>query len=300
MRSGEEIQAALRAFVTRWNDYTGTERGGAQTYLAELITCYGSDWRDDLGGKFEDAHTSSSAGIMDLHLPGVAIVEMKAPREAPYLNIHRDQALRYWRHSADAATDQPAPPYVVLCAFQRFEVWEPGRFPTEPRAEFILEGLPQEYEKLVFLAGRGHEPLFGPSYQALTTEAARLMAELYHGLRDRTAAAPEDCQRFVLQMVWCLFAEDLGMLSGHPVQRILSRLAEDPSRSSYAELGALFDVLNDPSDYGRAGDLAGTQYVNARCSPGRRRCISMRRSATCWCRRRVSTGGGSIRPSSVR
>lgn len=194
MRSGEEIQAALRAFVTRWNDYTGTERGGAQTYLAELITCYGSDWRDDLGGKFEDAHTSSSAGIMDLHLPGVAIVEMKAPREAPYLNIHRDQALRYWRHSADAATDRPAPPYVVLCAFQRFEVWEPGRFPTEPRAEFILEGLPQEYEKLVFLAGRGHEPLFGPSYQALTTEAARLMAELYHGLRDRTAAAPEDCQ----------------------------------------------------------------------------------------------------------
>ncbi len=31
----------------------------------------------------------------------------------------------------------------------------------------------------------------------------------------------------------------------------------DPNTSSYAEFGALFDVLNDPGDYGRKGILAG-------------------------------------------
>ena len=31
MRSGEEIQTALRKFVKRWGDYSGSERGEAQT-----------------------------------------------------------------------------------------------------------------------------------------------------------------------------------------------------------------------------------------------------------------------------
>lgn len=43
MRSGEEIQAALRAFAQRWRDYTGTERAEAQTFLNQLLECYGVD-----------------------------------------------------------------------------------------------------------------------------------------------------------------------------------------------------------------------------------------------------------------
>jgi hypothetical protein len=41
MRSGEEIQAALRLFAARWRDYAGTERAEAQTFLNELLACYG-------------------------------------------------------------------------------------------------------------------------------------------------------------------------------------------------------------------------------------------------------------------
>ena len=43
MPSGEEIQADLRAFVTRWADYSRTERAEAQTFLNELLSCYGVD-----------------------------------------------------------------------------------------------------------------------------------------------------------------------------------------------------------------------------------------------------------------
>ena len=150
----------------------------------------------------------------------------------------------------------------MLCAFQRFEVWEPGRFPSAPRADFTLDELPENYEKLLFLAGTDEEPLFGASYKELTTEAAKVVAELYQALLERKAAAPETLRSFVLQIVWCLFAEDLGMIEGHPVQRIIEDLIRHPERSSYVELGALFDVLNDPTDYGRQGVLEGTQYVN--------------------------------------
>ena len=187
---------------------------------------------------------------------------MKAPRRADKLAEHRKQALDYWHSSDDAAQNRPAPPYVVLCAFQRFEVWEPGRFPSAPRADFTLDELPENYEKLLFLTGTDQEPLFGTSYKELTTEAAKVVAELYQALLERKAAAPETLRSFVLQIVWCLFAEDLGMLEGHPVQRIVEDLIRHPERSSYAELGTLFDVLNDPSDYGRIGVYRGTQYVN--------------------------------------
>jgi hypothetical protein len=259
MRSGEEIQAALRKFVARWRDYSEGERSEAQTFLNELIACYGAD-RKAVGALFEDAHTAT--GIMDMYWPSRCIVEMKAPHRAGKLSEHRKQALDYWHSSDDAVSNRPAPPYVVLCAFHRFEVWEPGRFPSAPRADFTLAELPENYEKLLFLAGTDEEPLFGASYKELTTEAAKVVAELYQVLLEREAAAPETLRSFVLQIVWCLFAEDLGMLGGHPVQRIVEDLIRHPERSSYVELGALFDILNDPDDYGRHGVLQGTRYVN--------------------------------------
>ncbi len=259
MHSGEEIQADLRKFVKRWRDYSGSERSEAQTFLNALIACYGAD-RRDVGARFEDAHTAT--GIMDMYWPSVCIVEMKAPSRADKLPEHRQQALDYWHSSDDPVQGRAAPPYVVLCAFRRFEVWEPGRFPSAPRADFTLDDLPENYEKLLFLTGTDQEPLFGASFKELTTEAAEVVADLYHALLERKAAAPETLRSFVLQIVWCLFAEDLGMLEGHPVQRIVEDLVHHPGRSSYTELGTLFDVLNDPDDYGRYGVLRGTRYVN--------------------------------------
>lgn len=259
MRSGEEIQGDLREFVARWCDYSGSECGEAQTFLNELIYCYGAD-RKAVGARFEDAHTAT--GIMDLYWPAVCIVEMKAPHRAAKLAEHRKQAFDYWHSSDDAALDRAAPRYVVLCAFQRFEIWEPGRFPSMPRADFTLDELPENYEKLLFLTGTDQEPLFGDSFKELTTEAAKVMTGLYQALLLRKAAAPETLRSFLLQIVWCLFAEDLGMLEGHPTQRIIEDLVHHPERSSYIDLGALFDVLNDLNDYGRHGVLYGTRYVN--------------------------------------
>lgn len=88
MRSGGEIQGDLRKFVARWRDYSGSERSEAQTFLNELIHCYGAD-RKAVGARFEDAHTAT--GIMDLHWPAVCIVEMKAPHRAAKLATGTDQ-----------------------------------------------------------------------------------------------------------------------------------------------------------------------------------------------------------------
>jgi hypothetical protein len=256
-RSGEEIQNALRTFTNDWAGYAGSERGEAQTFLNELFACYGTD-RRAVGAVFEDAH--SSTGIMDLHWPGVVIIEMKAPYYAAKLAEHRPQALGYWRHSANVAAGRPAPPYVVLCAFQQFEIWQPGQYPNDPVAVFSLDELPDHYPALQFLAGE--KPLFIAQDRKLTTQATHTIAEVYRSLLDRDAAPPEMIQAFVMQIVWCLFAEDYEMLSQHPTQQLIEALLHNQSWSSYMMLGGLFEVLNDPSDRGRYGVLAGTRYVN--------------------------------------
>lgn len=259
MPSGEEIQAALKAFVGRWRDYSGTERAEAQTYLNELLLCYGAD-RRLVGAEFEYHRTGT--GFMDLHWPEWCIIEMKAPSRASRLEAHYQQVFDYWMSSADDAGGKAATRYVVLCAFQRFEVWEPGRFPRSPRATFTLDELPDRYDALGFLSGPGVEPSFIQHHRTLTEDAAKTVALLFESLVGRAAAPADEIQRFVMQSVWTLFAEDLGLLDGYPLQNIVAALRRDSTRSSAAELGHLFRVLNQKSDHNRRGPLAGTRYVN--------------------------------------
>ena len=257
VRSGEEIQAALSPFVEQWRGYAGSERAEAQTFLNQLFEVYGSD-RGSVGARFEDF--SSSAGFMDLHWPGVCIVEMKAPIKPG--SSGRGQVKRYWEESADEDADIGAARWVVLCNFTGFEIWEPGRFPKSPRATFTLEELPQRYEALLFLAGPALQPSFLQHHRELTTAAAAAVAKVYQSLVDRSAAPLDEITRFTLQTVWTLFAEDLGLLVGSPLQRILDLLRRDPSRSPAAEIGFLFRVLNQKGNHNRKDLLAGTRYVN--------------------------------------
>lgn len=256
MRSGEEIQAALRAFAARWAGYTGSEKAEAQTFLNELFDCYGGN-RRDLGAEFE--HFVSSAGFMDLHWPGVCIVEMKAP-VVPVATA-KAQVERYWKESSNLTAGVPAARYVVICNFTSFEIWLPGVYPNQPVLSFELAELPDRYDALAFLAGPNVEPSFTEHYRELTRDAARLVAEVFHSLADRSAAPIEEIHRFVLQSVWCMFAEDLGLLDGYPYQSTLNEVRHDPARSA-AELGWLFRVLNHKTNHHRKGRLAGTRYVN--------------------------------------
>ncbi|MDA8080657.1 MAG: N-6 DNA methylase [Actinomycetota bacterium] len=258
--SGEEIKRALADFVKRWKDYEGTERAEAQTFLNELFVVYGNPRIDLEGNTVAFFERPQEGGIVDLIYPNHAIVEMKAPSEASHLERHREQALNYWKYSSDPASNRPATPFVVLCAFKRFEVWEPGRYPSGPRETFDISELPDRFESLLFLADE--EPLFLAHRKQLTTDAAKRVALLNESLKKRNAASPETIRLFLLQMVWCLFAESLELIHGRPVERIITGLLSDLQRSSASELGYLFDVLNSQDQSLRGGLYSGAPYVN--------------------------------------
>ncbi len=255
-RSGEEIRRALAEFAARWGGYQGSERAEAQTFLNELLACYGTD-RQAAGARFEER--AGSGGFMDMVWPRVCLVEMKRPGEAGRLEAHRGQAIAYWQGSGTQRV--PAPRYVVLCAFHRFEVWEPGAVYTEPRAAFGLAELPENLDALGFLAA-GREPVFGAGQAELTREAVALVTELNTRLNERRAGEQETLRDFVLQSVWSMFAEDLGMLPGRLFTRLLDGLIDDPRRSSADDLGQLFRHLNDRHERPQHGLYAGTPYAD--------------------------------------
>src|SRR5215217_9431 len=254
--TSEDIRRSLVELARQWSLYRGSERAEEQTFLNELFACYGTD-RRAVGARFE---APQEGKFLDLIWPRVCLIEMKRPSEAGRLASHRRQALDYWRNSANPQHNLPAPPYVVLCAFERFEVWEPGAFPREPRVAFELRELPERADALMFLAGR--EPVFAATQAAVTREAVDLITGLYRQLGDRRAAGPDVLRDFVLQSVWCMFAEDLGQLEGRLFSRLIDQLLANPQRSSADDLGLLFDWLNRDGPRPPGGLYADTRYVN--------------------------------------
>lgn len=254
--TGEAIRARLARFAGDWVVYQGSERGEAQTFLNDLLACYGTDRRDV--ARFE---APQEGRFLDMLWPGVCIVEMKAPSQAMRLSHHRKQALDYWRASADRQRGIAAPRFVVLCAFHRFEVWEPGRFPREPQIAFDLVELPDRYDALLFLAG--DEPVFANGHAAVTTEAARMVADLNARLAERRCGGPDERRDFILQCVWSMFAEDLGQIPAHRFTQLIEELIANPQRSSADDIGRLFELLNDPSPQRPTHGLyEGVPYAN--------------------------------------
>lgn len=253
--TGEEIRRRLVEFAEKWSVYAGTERAEAQTFLNQLFACYGTP-REEFA-RFEQ---EQSGRFLDLIWPRVCLIEMKRPSEARRLADHRAQAFAYWRGAADAARNIPAPRYVVLCAFRRLEIWEPGAYPDSPRAELDLVELPERPDVLLFLAGR--EAVFLGGQEAVTKQAVGQLTSLYRQLQERRAAGSDALRDFMLQTVWCMFAEDLGQLEGHGFTRIVDELLANPSRSSTDDLGGLFERLNTPGQAPTHGIYAGARYVN--------------------------------------
>lgn len=262
-RSLEEIRADLSTFAEEWSPFEGTEKSASQTFLNQLLACFtGESDVMKVGARFEEfGDRDEGSGFMDLYWPDVVIVEMKAPKESRRLDQHRAQALDYWRNSADTAAGVPAPPYMVLCSFKHFEIWQPGKYPNGPVDEFDLVDLADRAEALLFLAGR--TPIFGGPGQHVTAKAAEHMVSLYFSLLDRRAASPEELRRFVVQTVWALFAEDIGILEGKPLESLARSLLADSSRSTAVELADLYRRLDiEDSERRNRGRKTPLPYVN--------------------------------------
>ena len=181
----------------------------------------------------------------------VVLIEMK--KRGENLQKHYRQAFDYWTRLVPNR-----PRYVALCNFDEFCVYDFDTDLDTPKDTLALKDLPSRYGPLAFLAPGSPKPTFDNDREVVTRQAADCLAECFKKLVKRGVERPM-AQRFILQMLVALFAEDIDLLPKYFVTQVL----EDCSTpaSAYDLIGGLFEAMNtNPPNSG--GRFKGVNYFN--------------------------------------
>ena len=150
----------------------------------------------------------------------------------------------------------------MLCNFDEFWIYDFDKQLNEPVDIVALVDLPKRYTAFNFLFPHDPKPLFNNDREAVSRKAADQMAELFRVLTRRpTKPIPRSqAQRFVLQIVFSMFAEDIDLLPAGTVQGIINDCVEN-KQSSYDLFGGLFQQMNNSAP-AVGGRFKGIRYFN--------------------------------------
>lgn len=259
-----EIVARLKQFVSWAGELKGDEKGEAQIYLDRLFQAFGHAGVFEAGAELEHRSKgkSGTTRFLDLIWKPRVLIEMK--RRGEKLNLHFQQAFDYWIH---AVPNRPR--YVILCNFDELWVYDFDKQIDEPMDTIQLVDLPKRYTALGFLFPTEVAPQFGNDRVAVSREAADQLAQAFRLITARLQLATDNeaerqqlrvqAQRFVLQIMVAMFAEDIDLLPGGMLQGLLSACLD--GESSYDLLGGLFSQMND-EEPAKAGRYKGVSYFN--------------------------------------
>jgi len=240
---------------------TGQERKEAQIFLARFFQAFGYEGALEAGAKYEDAIKKGSqkgkTGFVDLIWRPKVLIEMKQRGED--LNKHSAQAFAYWQRLVPNR-----PRYVILCNFDEFWIFDFDNQLDEPVDKVALINLVERASAFAFMELGNRTPVFRNNQVEITENAARIMGELFTILQQRLAKQPNSeliAQRFILQCVLAMFAEDRGLLP----QDLFMACVQDCLQnklSSYDIIGGLFREMNQ-TGITPAGRYKGVDYFNA-------------------------------------
>lgn len=250
-----ELQAGLSEFARyRREHITGDEKGEAQVFLDRFFRALGYEGVREAGGTLEmrvRRRDNRGTAFADLVLKPRVLIEMK--RSGEDLRRHYRQAFEYW---IDLVPDRPK--YVLLCNFDDFWIYDLNRQLDEPVDRISIDDLPRRWEAFGFLLPQEERPLFENDLVEVTRESAAAVAALFNALMGR-GVLRSHAQRFTLQCVMAMFAEDIGLLPRHYFgEAVRDSLA---GGSAYDLVFGLFAEMNRPGETA-GGRFAGTPYFN--------------------------------------
>ncbi len=235
---------------------TGDEKSQAQIFLDRLFIALGHKGCLDVGGtpEFRIRKPKDSGGgvaFADYVWKPHVLIEMK--KRGTDLAKHYRQAFDYW---VDLVPGRPR--YVVLCNFDEFWVYDFETQMDVPVDTLRLDELPKRWGPLAFLFPSHDRPVFENDHEQVTRAAADRLAVCFNKLLVRHIKRDE-AQRFVLQMLVGLFAEDIDLLPRYFVARLLDECKSPVD--SYDLLGGLFKAMNTPGGV-TGGRFKGVDYFN--------------------------------------
>lgn len=253
-----ETVERLKKFQAYAETLDGDEKGEAQVFCDRLFQAFGHDGYKEAGATLEfriKKASTKGTSFADLIWKPRLLIEMKKRGEK--LGLHYRQAFDYW---LNAVPNRPR--FVILCNFDEFWIYDFDKQLDEPVDRVTIGEISTRYTALNFLFPENKEPIFDNDREDVSRKAANQTAELYRSLTRRPGnpIPREQAQRFVLQLVIAMFAEDIDLLPAGTVTSIIKDCLEH-GQSSYDLLGGLFKQMNDPKP-ATAGRFKGVPYFN--------------------------------------
>ena len=239
-------------FIAKWTGATLKERSTAQEHFIDLCRLLGEPTpaEDDPAGErycFERGARKDGGG------DGWADV---------WKRRHFAWEYKGRRANLDAAFDQlrqyalalENPPLLIVSDMARFRVRTNWTNAVSETHEFTLEDLADAAvrDKLKWAMSDPERLRPGETRQTLTERAAATFAALAQALRERGHGA-QAVAHFVNRLVFCMFAEDVGLLPDRMFTRMLRRSRQSPDTFP-ALAGTLFRAMS-------TGGLVGFEPV---------------------------------------
>ena len=238
------------------------EMGQAQNFIRDLCEVFGFSAKRLVSFEQRVKKASGSSGRMDGFYPGKLLIEMKSRGED--LHAAYQQALDYLPGLQDAEL----PDYILVSDFERLHLYRRGD--GSPPLCHTLADFPQHIDAYLFLAG--FETQARAEQIAVNENAARKIAQLHDAMRDGGYAGA-DLERYLVRLLFCLFAEDTGIFdSPGAFSRYVRQHTRDDGADLDGALQNLFDTLNrapDKRPKNLPHELRGFPYINGSVFAGR-------------------------------
>ena len=251
--SWNEVRARAAAFAGEWKD-AAYEKGETQSFYNDFFEAFGVQRRTVARYEEHVEKLDNRHGFIDLFWPGVLLVEQKSAGRD--LGKAYTQAGEYF----DALSEDARPRYILVSDFQTFELHD---LDEREEISFPLADLPKHVESFGFI--RGVQRRAFRDQDPANIRAAELVGRLHDAL-DATGYRGHDLERFLVRIVFCLFADDTGIFEPRD---IFLDFIETRTGKDGADLGPwlsqLFQVLNTPENDRSATldeDLARFPFVN--------------------------------------
>lgn len=257
--SWNEIRDRAVRFSKDWTNAT-SEQAERQTFWNEFFEAFGIKRKTVACFEEPVRKLSGQWGFIDLFWKGVLLVEHKSAGKP--LDKATSQANDYIQGLVSTGRHEETPRYVIISDFQRIALhdYEEGTSITFPLAD-----LHKHINAFGFIPGYKQTKL-GAVEDPINVRAVEMMGELHDAL-EMGGYAGHDLERFLVRILFCLFAEDTSIFDRNGFTQLIENHSKEDGSDLGPLLARLFQVLNTPEDKRQKNlleDLAAFPYVNGR------------------------------------
>jgi len=254
--SWNEIRHRAIAFAKEWKRET-REEAEAKSFWDEFFQVFGL--RRRVVASFEEPVRTlkGTYGYIDLFWKGVLLAEHKSRGKS--LALAHLQAIDYVQQLKNQGRDDELPRYIVVSDFARIALYD---LEDSKSWHFELANLHQQIHRFAFIPGYKLHPV--ADQDPVNIKAVQILGTLHDAL-ESGGYTGHALERFLVRVLFCLFAEDTGIFERHAFTHFLdNRTAADGSDLGI-HLARMFEVLNTPREDRQANLdelLADLPYVN--------------------------------------